>query len=135
MARETVTPIQKRFSDVDIFRHVNNVAQQMYFDVGKTDYCRTVLGGDVLFDNLRMVTVSTSTSYMSQIRHDDDIAVTTVTERVGDKSMTLFQRIVRREADGSQTVCSESRSVLVAFDFAAQVSVRVPDAWRAAMEG
>ncbi|MDE5637699.1 MAG: acyl-CoA thioesterase [Alistipes sp.] len=134
MARETVTPIQKRFSDVDIFRHVNNVAQQMYFDVGKTDYYRTVLGGDVLFDNLRMVTVSTSTSYMSQIRHDDDIAVTTFTERIGDKSMTLFQRIVRSEPDGSQTVCSESRSVLVAFDFAAQEAVRVPDAWREAME-
>ena len=38
MARKTEIPIQKRFSDVDSFHHVNNVSQQMYFDVGKVDY-------------------------------------------------------------------------------------------------
>ncbi|MCH5334773.1 MAG: acyl-CoA thioesterase [Alistipes sp.] len=130
MARKTLTPIQKRFSDIDIFRHVNNVAQQMYFDAGKTDYYRRTFGHDILYDNLRIVTVSTSTSYMSQIRYDDDIAVETSTERVGNKSMTLFQRIVRSESDGGQTVCSESRSTMVAFDFEAQQSVRVPDSWR-----
>lgn len=131
MARRTITPIQKRFSDVDIFRHVNNVSQQMYFDVGKTDYYRQVFGHDILYDNLRIVTVATSTSYRSQIRHDDDIAVTTETRTIGNKSMTLYQTIVRREADGTQTLCSESVSTMVAFDFAAQQGVRVPDQWRA----
>ena len=38
MARTLETPIQKRFSDVDPFQHVNNVSQQMYFDVGKMEY-------------------------------------------------------------------------------------------------
>ena len=130
MARRIETPVQKRFSDVDIFRHVNNVAQQMYFDVGKTDYYHKVFGHDILYDNLRIVTVSTSTSYMSQIRHDDDIFVATETRRIGNKSMELFQQIIRREADGSCTVCSESTSIMVAFDFAAQQGVRVPDEWR-----
>ena len=134
MARRIVTPIQKRFSDVDIFRHVNNVAQQMYFDVGKTDYYRQVFGHDILYDNLRIVTVSTSTSYMSQIRHDDDIFVTTETSRLGNKSMELFQQIIRRETDGCETVCSESTSIMVAFDFAAQQGVRVPDEWRAKIQ-
>ena len=134
MARRIVTPVQKRFSDVDIFCHVNNVAQQMYFDVGKTDYYRQVFGHDILYDNLRIVTVSTSTSYMSQIRHDDDIFVTTETSRLGNKSMELFQQIIRREADGSRTVCSESTSIMVAFDFAAQQGVRVPDEWRAKIQ-
>ena len=36
MGRVLETPVQKRFSDLDPFRHVNNVAQQSYFDVGKT---------------------------------------------------------------------------------------------------
>ena len=130
MARRIITPIQKRFSDVDIFRHVNNVAQQMYFDVGKTYYYHQVFGHDILYDNLRIVTVSTSTSYMSQIRHDDDIVVTTETRRIGNKSMELFQQIIRRESGGGETVCSESTSIMVAFDFAAQQGVRVPEEWR-----
>ena len=135
MARVVTTPVQKRFSDVDIFRHVNNVAQQMYFDVGKTDYYHQIFGRDILYDNLRIVTVATSTSYMSQIRHDDDICVTTRTERIGNKSMVLYQQILRREADGSQTLCSQSTSTMVAFDFEAQQSVRIPDQWREAIGG
>lgn len=128
MARTLTTPIQKRFADVDLFHHVNNVSQQEYFDVGKSDYFEQVLGEEVFAGNLRIVTVSTSTSYMAQIRMNDRVSVTTMCERVGDKSMTLFQQLL---VDGR--ACSESRSVMVAFDFARQTGVRVPDRWRERM--
>ncbi|MDE7123069.1 MAG: acyl-CoA thioesterase [Alistipes sp.] len=128
MARTIVTPIQMRFSDLDPFHHVNNVAQQMYFDVGKTDYYERVAGEELLADRLRIVTVSTQTSYLGQVRSGDRLTVTTVCERIGTKSLTLFQQLL---ADGE--VRSESRSVLVAFDFAAQQSVAVPDRWRRRM--
>ena len=126
MAKVLETEIQKRFSDVDPFQHVNNVSQQMYFDVGKMEYYEQVLGDEVLLGDLRVVTVSTSTSYMGQVRMHDDVRVTTTCEKVGNKSMTLFQRLV---VDGE--VRSESRSVLVVFDFVRQESRPVPDAWRA----
>ena len=88
MGRVLETPVQKRFSDLDPFRHVNNVAQQSYFDVGKTDFYARVLGEEVLLGDLRVVTVSTSTSYMGQVRMHDDVRVTTTCEKVGNKSMT-----------------------------------------------
>ena len=125
MARTLETPIQKRFSDIDPFQHVNNVSQQMYFDVGKMAYYDQVLGAEVLLGDLRIVTVSTSTSYMSQIRMYDDLRVTTTCERVGTKSMTLFQQLLVGDE-----VRSESRTVLVVFDFERQRSEPVPDAWR-----
>ena len=130
MAKVLETEIQKRFSDVDPFQHVNNVSQQMYFDVGKMEYYEQVLGDEVLLGDLRIITVSTSTSYMGQIRPEDRIAVTTCVERIGTKSLTLLQRIVADDG----TVRSQSRSVMVAFDFEAQQSVPVPDAWRRALE-
>ena len=119
MAKVLETEIQKRFSDVDPFQHVNNVSQQMYFDVGKMEYYEQVLG------DLRIITVSTSTSYMGQIRLHDRVRVTTTCEKIGNKSLTLFQQLV---VDGR--VRSESRSVMVAFDFARQLSMPVPEAWR-----
>ena len=125
MARTLETPIQKRFSDVDPFQHVNNVAQQSYFDVGKVDYYERILGAEVLLGDLRIVTVSTSTSYMGQVRMHDDVRVTTTCERIGTKSLTLFQQLLV----GGE-VRSESRSVMVVFDFARQRSEPVPDAWR-----
>ena len=125
MARTLSVPIQKRFSDVDAFQHVNNVSQQCYFDVGKTDFYRRVLGEEVLLGSLRVVTVSTSTSYLGQVRMHDPVRVTTTCERVGTKSLTLFQQLL---AGGE--VRSECRSVMVVFDFARQRSEPVPDAWR-----
>ena len=125
MARTLVTPIQKRFADVDAFRHVNNVAQQSYFDVGKTDFYDRVLGAEVLLGDLRILTASTSTSYMGQVRYYDDVRVTTCCERVGTKSITLLQRLLVGDE-----VRSESRSVMVVFDFVSQRSEPVPEAWR-----
>ena len=127
MPRTIRTEIQKRFSDIDSFRHVNNVSQQMYFDVGKSD---RLLGPEILFAPVRIITAATDTSYMGQIRFEDRIAVTTCVERIGTKSLTLLQRIVADDG----TVRSQSRSVMVAFDFVAQQSVPVPDAWRRALE-
>ena len=66
MARVLETPIQKRFSDIDPFQHVNNVSQQMYFDVGKTEYYEKILGAKVLSGDLRILTVSTCLLYTSR---------------------------------------------------------------------
>ena len=125
MPRTIRTEIQKRFSDIDSFRHVNNVSQQMYFDVGKSDFFDRLLGPEILFAPVRIITAATDTSYMGQIRFEDRIAVTTCVERIGTKSLTLFQQLL---AGGE--VRSESRSVMVVFDFARQRSEPVPDAWR-----
>ncbi|HIY15305.1 MAG TPA: acyl-CoA thioesterase [Candidatus Alistipes cottocaccae] len=125
MARTLTTSIQKRFSDIDPFQHVNNVAQQMYFDVGKVEYYEKVLGADALLGDLRIVTVSTSTSYMGQVRMTDPVRITTTCERIGTKSLTLFQQMLVGEE-----VRSESRSVMVVFDFPNQCSRPVPDEWR-----
>ena len=125
MARTLETPIQKRFSDIDPFQHVNNVSQQMYFDVGKMEYYEKILGAEVLLADLRILTVSTSTSYTGPVRMHDPVCVTTTCERVGTKSLTLLQRLLV----GGE-VRSESRSVMVVFDFARQQSEPVPAEWR-----
>ena len=130
MSRIIHTPIQKRFSDIDSFHHVNNVAQQMYFDVGKSDFFDQLLGREILFAPLRITTAATETSFLAQIRLGDNIEVTTQVERIGNKSLKLLQRIVAD--DGS--VRSESRSVMVAFDFETQQSIVIPDHWRKALE-
>lgn len=125
MARTLTTSIQKRFSDIDPFQHVNNVSQQMYFDVGKMEYYEKILGADALLGDLRIVTVSTSTSYMGQVRMTDPVRITTTCERIGTKSLTLFQQMLVGEE-----VRSESRSVMVVFDFPNQCSRPVPEEWR-----
>lgn len=115
---------------MDCFQHINNVCQQMYFDVGKSEFLAATLQGDAKVDRMRVVTVATNTSYLAQVRFDDDTIVTTECESIGNKSFTLLQRIYDRREGDNATIKTESRSVMVAFDFEAQESVAVPDEWR-----
>ena len=125
MAKRLITPVQKRFSDVDSFMHVNNIWQQSYFDMGKTDFYTKVLGTTGVFDKLRIITASTHTDYYGQVRLTDDIVVSTDISRIGSKSMTLHQCILLGDK-----VLTESSSVMVAFDFEEQKSVEMPEDWR-----
>ncbi len=125
MAKEIITPVQKRFSEVDSFLHVNNIWQQSYFDMGKTDFYVKVLGISGVFDRLRIITASTHTDYLGQVRLHDDIVVRTDVSRIGNKSMTLHQRIMHGDR-----CLTESRSVMVAFDFESQQTVSIPEEWK-----
>ena len=109
--------------------HVNNIWQQSYFDMGKTHFYRTVLGTTGVFDKLRIITASTHTDYWGQVRLTDDIVVVTQVSRIGNKSMTLHQRIMLGER-----CLTESSSVMVAFDFETQQTVAIPDEWRTKLE-
>lgn len=129
MNKQLITPVQKRFSDVDSFMHVNNIWQQSYFDMGKTDFYTKVLGITGVFDRLRIITASTHTDYFGQVRLTDDIVVVTDVSRLGNKSMTLHQRIMCGER-----CLTESSSVMVAFDFETQQTVPMPDEWRRKLE-
>ena len=125
MAKQLITPVQKRFSDVDSFMHVNNIWQQSYFDMGKTEFYTKVLGITGVFDKLRIITASTHTDYLGQVRLTDDIVVTTDVSRLGNKSMTLHQCIMLGDK-----CLTESSSVMVAFDFETQQIVPMPQEWR-----
>jgi acyl-CoA thioesterase FadM len=125
------TDIQMRFADFDTLGHVNNVNLQHYFDLGKSDFYRRVIGlgaygpsGDT---GVYPVTAATQTDYLAQTRPAERIYVETALEKVGNKSMTLAQRIVSRTTG---EVKATSHSVMVAFDFARQESVPVPEEWR-----
>jgi len=123
--------IQKRFADSDILGHVNNVNLQHYFDVGKTDFMTTMLEIDVLHDSKGFITASTTTNYFVQTKYFEDVCVDTMIESIGNKSLTMFQKILSIKTG---EVKAESRSIFVAFDFGKQESIVIPDNWREALK-
>lgn len=131
MKQHTTTPIQMRFADADILGHINNVNLQHYFDLGKMDFYRTVLGRPFDWTAEGLILVSTSTSYFGQTRLGDRVEVETYVEKVGTKSVTLYQRLVNADTG---VVNAEARGVAVGFDFAAQQSIELLPQWREALE-
>lgn len=123
--------IQKRFADSDILGHVNNVNLQHYFDVGKVEFMTESLNIDVLHDSKGFITASTTTNYFVQTKYFENVYVETVVESIGNKSLTMFQKIMSIE---SGEVKAESRSIFVAFNFQLQESIIIPDDWREALK-
>lgn len=125
MALVITTPIQMRFSDADSFGHINNVAQQMYFDLGKTDLFKELWRLTSAAEQVPAMIVSLNTDFYEQLFYGDEVAVETQIESIGNKSLRLVQRIVSGEK-----VYSLSRTVMVCYDRQTQQSVPAPDAWR-----
>lgn len=124
MGLQITTPIQMRFADVDSFGHVNNVALQSYYDLGKTDFFAQLWHRTASLGRVPAIIVSLKTDFMDQVRYGDRVEVQTRMVAIGHKSFTLRQSIVREGVE-----CSRSQVVMVCFDAAASAATAVPDEW------
>lgn len=110
--------LQVRFGDTDALGHVNNASFAAYAEVGRLAFVRS-LGTAVR----SLILAHLALDFRRQVPFDAPLAVETWVERVGTTSVTLRQAILAGDA-----VAAEVRSVVVAFDYAAQR----PTAWDAA---
>ena len=115
-----------RFSDVDVYGHVNNVKYFEYYQEARIAFIVSLAGG--LFDadtNHRQVVARIDVDYKRPY------AVQTWVTRIGTSSYTLACRII----DDTGAVYSTAEVTLVAFDVAGGRSRRLSDAERTRLEG
>lgn len=119
-------PIQIRFTDIDVFGHVNNARYPELFDTARYLFVKEMLPG---FDpdGKSMVLVHIETDFRKQIVLSDKVYVETSVKKMGDRSLGMTQRIVN-ERDGS--VHADSYSVLSTYDAVTRQSFPMPARWR-----
>ena len=122
-----ITPVQIRFNDVDILGHVNNAVHQNYFDYARMQYFRQVFGKDINWKKDSLVLVSIKVDYFSPVSIDDNIEVESRIEMLGNKSITMKQKIISRNTG---EVMSSGWSVLVAYDVEVGHTIPVPEEWK-----
>lgn len=125
------TNIQQRFADADTLGHINNIHLQEYFDLGKMELYGKILGQRIDWRGVNLVLVSIKTDMMRQTRLGDNIVVESCVESLGNKSMTVKQRLISQKDGLPNAECS---TVVVCFDFATQSAVPFPDEWRRLIE-
>ena len=116
-------PAQLRFSDVDSFGHVNNSVYFSLFDMCKTRYFIDVVGNDV-FERMGIVLAHVDANFLAPIFYPDEIVIQTTITRLGNKSFTLFQRALNIR---TKSIKCECKSIMVAFDYHKNESIRMPD--------
>ena len=126
-----VTPIQLRFNDIDMFGHVNNAVYLQFFDLGKLRYFEHVLGKDFAKKGFTAVIVNVSCDFFAPSFLDEQLAVLSTVAHMGEKSITLEQRIIN--ADSGDVKCV-GRTVMAGFDPVTLSSAPIPEHFRRLIE-
>lgn len=117
-------PLQIRFSDIDIFGHINNNVYSSMVDIGKINYFKTVMK-DIDFSHLGIVVASIHFDFLAPTHLTDHIEVWTAATEVSKHSFRLEQRIV--DCDTGHIKCL-ARSVMCAIQKDG-VSAELPQEW------
>jgi acyl-CoA thioester hydrolase len=122
-----------RFSDVDVYGHVNNVKYFEYYQEARIAFVLSLAGGGFDADSsMRQVVARIDVDYRRPIlfRAEPYVVETRVT-RIGTSSYDLASRILDEEG----TVYSQAEVRLVAFDLATGRSRPLSDVERSRLQG
>lgn len=130
--KETITPIQIRFCDVDKLGHVNNAVYLSYLELARMHYFEDVVG-KLDWNRQGIILARTEMDYVKPVLLNDRLFVRTWCSRTGTKSFDLSYLIFKKE-DGSETEMVRAVTVLVCFDYKEQKSFPLPPEWRKYLE-
>jgi len=121
-----VQPVQ--WGDQDAFGHVNNTIYLRWFESGRVAYFdRIGLSEMMRQSKIGPILASLTCNYRRQVTYPDQVRIGTRVSRIGHTSLTLEHRIT---SDSGQSIVTEGTSTIVAFDYAQNRPVPVPEALR-----
>lgn len=122
-------PIQLRFNDTDALGHINNSTYFSFYDLGKTEYFRTIRGTNYFSEEIDIVVAHAEVDFIEPVFLTDEIAVQTRVSHMGNKSFTLEQQIVDEKSGGIKCKCT---TIMVGYDFGSKETKTISNVWRKA---
>jgi acyl-CoA thioester hydrolase len=122
------TRLDVRFSDIDAFRHVNNASFFTYMEEARIRYVIDVLKIDAV-ERMPMILAAVKIDFRAPILFGQEVEIGTAVDWIGRSSFSMSHRLI---ASPDDRLVAEAATVLVAYDYAAEGSIPVPDDWRAA---
>jgi acyl-CoA thioester hydrolase len=121
-------PVAVRFSDIDVYRHVNNVKYVEYFQEARISMMRHLKGALADFPRLSVVVAQTDLEYVApMVLRSEPYDCWSTVSRIGSKSWTIESEITAGAGGAAEApTLARCRAVLVTFDPATQRSVTPP---------
>ncbi len=124
-------PISTRWSDNDIYGHVNNVTYYSYFDTAANRYLIEEGGLDISDGSIVGYVVNSGCEYHAPLTYPEPIEAGLRVDRLGTSSVQYGLAIFRQE---EERAVAHGHFVHVFVDRAANKAVPIPPALRVALE-
>jgi acyl-CoA thioester hydrolase len=124
-------PITTRWSDNDIYGHVNNVTYYAYFDTAANRYLIEEGGLDIEDGHIVGFVVNSGCEYQAPITYPEDIEAGVRVDRLGNSSVQYGIAIFKA---GEEQAAAHGHFVHVFVERAANRSVPIPANLRTALE-
>ncbi len=121
------TPMQVRFTDIDMMQHVTNSMYLAYCDLARMKYLNDVLEEKIGQTEESLVIASITIDFMKPIFLDEKIEILTKTIKIGNKSIHTLQHIINPE---SKEIKAEVKSAISGFNYLKQHSIIIPEKWK-----
>jgi acyl-CoA thioester hydrolase len=125
------TPITTRWSDNDIYGHVNNVIYYSYFDSVANRYLIEAGGLDIHTGDTVGLVVNSGCDYFAPVAYPQALEGALRVDRLGNSSVQYGIGIFLQ---GAATACASGTFTHVFVDRQSNRPVAVPDAMRSALE-
>ncbi|MBW8638105.1 acyl-CoA thioesterase [Hoeflea sp. WL0058] len=124
-------PLQTRWSDNDIYGHMNNVVHYLLFDTAVNGWLidRGLL--DIRNGDTIGLVVETGCQYFREIMFPDSVTAGILVTRLGNSSVTYEVGLFANEDDGA---AAQGRFVHVYVDRETRRPKALPDDWRTALQ-
>ena len=119
--------------ELDVYGHVNNAIYMNWFEHGRSQLLQDKgFTYTSIADawGVRLVTVASQINFRAQLGLGDHVRVTSEVKRMGNSSVAYDQRILRVEADGSETLACDCESTICFTDPEMKASAPIPDEFR-----
>jgi len=122
------TRLEVRFRDIDAFRHVNNAAFFTYIEQARIRYLCELLEVEAV-ERLPLILAAVQIDFRSPILYSQEVEIGTRVDWIGRTSFSMSHHLT---ATPDGRLVAEADTILVAYDYATEKPMPVPDAWRAA---
>ena len=121
------TSLEVRYSDLDAQGHLNHARYLSFMEQARFKYIIAVgLWSDVHdFSAVGQIVAEVTCTYKRPVLLGQMVEVAVRTSRLGNKSLDMEYRLT---VDGVEA--ATGRTVQVAYDYAAERSIVIPDEWR-----
>ncbi|MCD8261484.1 MAG: acyl-CoA thioesterase [Bacteroides sp.] len=123
-------PVQIRFNDIDVFRHLNNSVYFSFYNLGKTTYFNTIKKQNPGIEEIGAVIANINVDFLCPVFANEPVAVQTAVTEIGNKSFKIIQQLINAETEEVKCVY---RTIMVEFDIETGKSQEIPESWKEAI--